>query len=154
MVLKIREANQDDLPALRVCEQEVIKAERPMDPTIKKGEVTYYDLEALISDPRAILLVACDQEKVVGTGYALEKPARPYLDHTHYAYLGFMYTHSSYRGKGVNGQIMKRLRQWAQANGLSELRLTVYSNNEPALRAYEKVGFTDHMIEMRMRTHE
>ncbi|MDO1511942.1 GNAT family N-acetyltransferase [Maribacter confluentis] len=154
MILKIREANLDDLVVLREYEQEVIKAERPMDPTIKNEKVTYYDLEALMSNPRAIIIVACDQEKIVGTGYALEKPARPYLDHTHYAYLGFMYTHPSYRGKGVNGKIMNRLSQWASTNGLSELRLTVYSGNQPALRAYEKVGFNNHMIEMRLRTKE
>lgn len=149
--INIREAVNEDLSTLLLCEQEVIKAERPFDPTIKKEEVTYYDLEALLSNPRAIVLVACDGDKIVATGYGLEKTARHYLDHETYAYLGFMYTDPAYRGKGINADIVSGLKKWAKMLGLNELRLTVYNENEPALRAYEKVGFQKHIVEMRLR---
>ncbi len=149
----IRAAVEDDLPGLLVFEQEVINAERPFDPTIKEGKVTYYNLGDLMKNPRALVLVACDGNRIVATGYGLEKPARHYLDHETYAYLGFMYTDPNYRGKGINGAIISRLQQWAKELGLLELRLTVYEDNEPAIRAYEKVGFKKHIIEMRLRTH-
>lgn len=148
----IRPAIDADLPVLLQCEQEVIRAERPFDSTIKKGTVTYYDLEDLLNNPKAKVLVACAGETIVATGYALEKPARHYLDHETYAYLGFMYTNPDYRGRGINGRIIDELQQWAKEQGLMELRLTVYNENEPALRAYEKVGFKRHIVEMRMRT--
>jgi RimJ/RimL family protein N-acetyltransferase len=150
--IKIREAEKDDLPVLLQFEQEVVNAERPMDPTIKNSDVNYYDLEALLSNTRAKVLVACEGEKIVASGYALEKPARPYLDHKTFAYLGFMYTDPAYRGKGINGNIVNGLQEWASSVGLTEIRLHVYSDNEPAIRAYEKVGFKKHMIEMRLRT--
>ncbi|WP_339629956.1 GNAT family N-acetyltransferase [uncultured Maribacter sp.] len=150
--IKIREAVKNDLPVLLQFEQQVVKAERPFDPTIKNSNVSYYDLEALILNPRAIVLVACEEEKIVASGYAVEKPARPYLDHKTYAYLGFMYTEPAYRGQGINGKIVTSLQEWASSVGLTEIRLHVYSENEPAIRAYEKVGFKKHMIEMRLRT--
>lgn len=150
--ITIREAKLIDLPVLLAYEQEVVEAERPFDPTIKSEKVTYYDLNGLLMNPKAIVLVACDGDTIVGTGYALEKVARHYLDHKAYAYLGFMYTTPAYRGKGINAKIITGLKEWANDHGLTELRLTVYSNNEPALRAYEKVGFKNHMVEMRMRT--
>ena len=150
--IKIREAVKNDLPVLLQFEQQVVKAERPFDPTIKNSDVSYYDLEALILNPRAIVLVACEEEKIVASGYAVEKPARPYLDHKTYAYLGFMYTEPAYRGQGINGKIVTSLQEWASSVGLTEIRLHVYSENEPAIRAYEKVGFKKHMIEMRLRT--
>lgn len=150
--IEIRPAITADLPVLLQCEQEVILAERPFDSTIKNGTVTYYDLEGLLHHPKAKVLVACAGETIVATGYALEKPARHYLDHETYAYLGFMYTNPDYRGMGINGRIIDELRQWAKEQGLMELRLTVYNENEPALRAYEKVGFKRHIVEMRMRT--
>lgn len=150
--ISIREAIQNDLPVLLQYEQEVVKAERPFDPTIRNSDVTYYDIDALMSNPRAIVLVACDGEKIVATGYALEKPARLYLDHETFAYLGFMYTNPDYRGKGINGKIVSRLKEWASSVGLIEIRLHVYSENEPAIRAYEKVGFKNHMVEMRLHT--
>ncbi|MBQ4916136.1 GNAT family N-acetyltransferase [Maribacter sp. MMG018] len=147
----IREAQKTDLPLLLQCEQGVIAAERPFDPTIRNGAITYYDLLDLMENSRAIVLVACDEDKVVATGYALEKPAKHYLDHEVYAYLGFMYTDPEYRGQGINGAIMDRLKKWSLSKGLTELRLTVYNDNEHAIRAYEKVGFKKHMIEMRLR---
>ena len=128
--IKIREAVKNDLPVLLQFEQQVVKAERPFDPTIKNSDVSYYDLEALILNPRAIVLVACEEEKIVASGYAVEKPARPYLDHKTYAYLGFMYTEPAYRGQGINGKIVTSLQEWASSVGLTEIRLHVYSENE------------------------
>lgn len=150
--ITIREAVENDLPVLLQYEQGVVKAERPFDPTIKEADVTYYDLDALMANPRAIVLVACDGDKIVATGYALEKPARHYLDHDTFAYLGFMYTDPEYRGKGINGKIISGLQDWCTKAGLTEIRLHVYCENEPAIKAYEKVGFKRHMIEMRLRT--
>jgi ribosomal protein S18 acetylase RimI-like enzyme len=149
--IKIREAGLEDLPVLLLHEQEVVKAERPLDPTIRNSDVIYYDLESLMANPRAIVLVACVGKKIIATGYALEKPARHYLDHETYAYLGFMYTDPAYRGRGINGKVISSLQKWANDAGLVEMRLHVYSENEPAIRAYEKVGFKPHMVEMRVR---
>jgi GNAT superfamily N-acetyltransferase len=150
--ITIREAVKSDLPVLLKFEQEVVKAERPFDPTIRESDVNYYDLNALMNNPRATVLVACDGDKIVSSGYGLEKPARPYLDHETFAYLGFMFTDHAYRGKGINGLIISGLKDWASKMGLIEIRLHVYTENEPAIKAYEKVGFKKHMIEMRLRT--
>ncbi|WP_339653302.1 GNAT family N-acetyltransferase [uncultured Maribacter sp.] len=150
--ISIRKAVIEDLPVLLQHEQGVIASERPFDPTIRNNDITYYDLHALMSNSRAVVLVACEGEKIVATGYALEKPARHYLDHETFAYLGFMYTDPEYRGRGINGKIISGLQQWVSSIGLVEMRLHVYNENEPAIRAYEKVGFKKHMVEMRFRT--
>lgn len=149
--IKIRYATEDDLHELLQFEQEIIRAERPMDPTIRKGPVYYYELEEMIHDPDIALVVAELAGKLLASGYACSKKARGYLDHDHYAYLGFMYTIPEFRGKGVNRRIIEALRQWAFARGLKELRLTVYDLNDPAIRAYERAGFRKHIVEMRLR---
>jgi GNAT superfamily N-acetyltransferase len=89
---------------------------------------------------------------VIASGYALIKTARPYLNHEEYAYLGFMYTHPDYRGKGVNQLVVEELKKWASTKGMKEIRLTVYDDNIPAIKAYERVGFKKHIIEMRLNT--
>ncbi len=152
--IQIRQATTADLPLLLNCEQEVITAERPFDPTIKQEKTSYYDLVELMENSNALVLVASIENTIVATGYALEKPARHYLDHDTYAYLGFMYTQPAYRGQGINGQIIKKLKEWAISKGLMEVRLTVYDQNDPAIRAYEKVGFKKHIVEMRLRIGE
>lgn len=148
--ITVREAEISDLQTLLKFEQEIIFAERPMDPTIKKGEINYYDIRELMDSPNSQVLVACSGEKVVASGYALIKKARHYLDHQHYGYLGFMYTVPEFRGHGINGRIVVALKKWVISRGLSEIRLTVYNENEPALKAYEKEGFKRHIIEMRL----
>ena len=148
--IEIRQATLEDLPLLLDFEQEIIKAERPFDVTIREDPVSYYDLRQMVQNPESQVVVAEANGKLVASGYAIPKKARHYLDHEWYAYLGFMYTDPEYRGLGINAKIVDELKQWAIQNGFKEIRLTVYSDNLPAIRAYEKVGFKKHIIEMRL----
>ncbi len=150
MEIKIRKANKLDLDTLRVLEQGVIEAERPFDATLGDNPIHYYDLEGLLENPSALLLVATHKNTIISCGYGLEKSARHFLNHEKYAYLGFMFTVPEYRRQGLNARILVKLKSWAIARGLEEIRLTVYNENSAALRAYEKVGFKRHMIEMRL----
>ena len=149
--LTIREARIDDLEALLAFEQELIRAERPFDECIRQDPVHYYDLEELILDPEVAVVVAEFGSQIVSSGSCRIRKARIYLDHQEYAYLGFMYTLPDFRGKGINNLIIDFLASWAAKRDLHELRLTVYDENIPAIRAYEKAGFSRHIIEMRMR---
>lgn len=147
----VREANLDDLRDLLRFEQDLIEAERPFDPTIRTGPLHYYDLEKLIRDENIGVYVAEYRGKLISSGYGMARKARHYLDHEDYAYLGFMYTDPEYRGRGVNFMVLDALKKWAKQQGLTELRLTVYDENIPAVKAYEKAGFEKHIIEMRLR---
>ncbi|MBT8280206.1 MAG: GNAT family N-acetyltransferase [Muriicola sp.] len=146
----IRDAVLNDLPALLKFEEALIDAERPFDPTIRAGEVHYYDLRSYIENKEIKVVVAEINGKVVSSGFGLSKAGRHYLDHDHYAYLGFMYTLPEFRGKGINSMIIDKLKDWAYQNNLPEIRLTVYDDNSPALNAYFKAGFKKHIVEMRL----
>ncbi|RPD41745.1 GNAT family N-acetyltransferase [Chitinophaga barathri] len=148
--IKIREATVNDLDILLTFEQGIVAAERPFDSTLKDGEIHYYDIAAMIYEPHISVVVAELGGKIIGSGYARIDDAKPYLKHAQYAYLGFMYVAPEFRGKGVNRLITENLKEWARGRGLTEMRLEVYADNEPAMRAYEKVGFTRHLLEMRM----
>lgn len=148
--LTIRKATLDDLSILLSFEQGVIKAERPFDETLNDDPITYYDLKELIQSKEASLVIAEIGNALVASGYALVKSGKPYSKYNKYAYLGFMYTHPNYRGKGINSKIIEVLKDWSYSKGLKEIRLTVYDENLNAIRAYEKVGFKKHMIEMRL----
>ena len=146
----IREATIKDLEPLLEMEQGLISAEKPFDPTIRQPPVVYYDLKSMLQKEAYYVVVAEKDDQIVSSGYATVKPARPYLDHKEYAYLGFMFTLPEYRGRGINSRIVEVLKKWARSKGLFEVRLTVYPENQPAIRAYEKAGFVKHLIEMRI----
>jgi RimJ/RimL family protein N-acetyltransferase len=146
-----RKATPSDLSTLLLFEQEIIKAERPFDPTIRPDPVRYYDLEGMLVDPQVEVQVAEAEGELVGVGYARVSESRHFLDHTQHAYLGFMYVVPAHRGTGVIQRILEVLKEWAFSRGLTELRLEVYSENTNAIRAYEKAGFMPLMTEMRLR---
>jgi ribosomal protein S18 acetylase RimI-like enzyme len=152
--LTIRKATLDDLDILLGFEQAVIAAERPFDITIKSGDVRYYDLEGLISAPHVEIVVAESGSEIIGSGYARIESSEPYLKHLQHAYLGFMYVVPGHRGKGVNKKIIEALEQWSISQDVTEMRLEVYINNLAAIKAYEKSGFTGHMLEMRVDLSE
>jgi len=145
-----RKAQPADLNTLLSFEQGIITAERPFDSTLKEGEIHYYDLAKLIDDPNFEVIVAELDGEVIGSGYARITQSKDYLKHDRHCYLGFMYVKPEHRGKGINNLVLEALKQWTKSQGINELRLEVYNNNQPAIRAYEKAGFTPNLLEMRM----
>ncbi|WP_300688831.1 GNAT family N-acetyltransferase [Chryseobacterium sp.] len=148
----IREATEKDLEILLTFEQGIVTAERPFNSTLKDGEIHYYDLSEFIKSPDAILIVAEEDNEIVGSGYALiKKPEKDYNNFENYAYLGFMYVKPEYRGKGINKVITDELVGWSKSKGISEVRLDVYAQNESAIKAYEKAGFEPLLLTMRLK---
>jgi GNAT superfamily N-acetyltransferase len=146
----LRTATELDLPTLLRLEQAIINDERPFDRTIKDDPVHYYDLNELLASPLAELVVAEIAGEIVGVGYARIDEAEQFKKCSRYAYLGFMFVVPEHRGKGINARVMEYLKQWTISHGITELFLEVYSDNEKAIRAYEKVGFKRYMNWMRM----
>jgi GNAT superfamily N-acetyltransferase len=148
--ITIRKAKETDLEKLLEFEQGIIKAERPFDPTLKEDKIHYYDIQKMISNPHIEIVVATIEDEIIGSGYARIEEAKPYLNHKSFAYLGFMFTDPNHRGKGVNAKIIETLKDWCRIQNIYELRLDVYNDNHSAVKAYEKVGFQKHLINMRM----
>ena len=150
MHVTVRPATPGDLAALLRFQQGVVEAERPFDPTLKDGSVHYYDIAALMASTDVHFLVAECGSDLVGCGFARIEAAKHYLKHPMHAYLGLMYVDPSHRGQAVNGKIVDALKTWCRARQITELRLEVYSGNRAAIRAYQKQGFAEHMLEMRL----
>lgn len=146
----VRNATFADLGVLRRFEQAIVDAERSFDPTLRSGEVQYYDIERLLTHPDARMVFAQAANDVIGCGLARIDASKPYLRHAQHGYLGLMYTDEAFRGRGVNRMIVAALTDWCLSRGVMELRLDVYSDNQPAIRAYERSGFSKHLVEMRM----
>lgn len=84
-------------------------------------------------------LVACVEGEVVamaGLNLFTKSPRRG-----HVGYLG-MAVHDKWQSKGIGTALMKAAIDLADKwLNLSRLELTVYTDNEPALRLYKKLGF-------------
>lgn len=149
--MTIRPATIEDLPILLDFEQKIIEAERPMDPTlIQDKEISYYNIEDYILSDHTEVVVAEIEGEIVGSGYGQIRDRKEFFKQKQLGYIGFIYVKDQHRGKGVSQEIIKYLCDWFKSKNLEEIRLTVYDQNPRAIRAYEKVGFEKHLVEMRV----
>lgn len=149
-MIRLREATLDDLSTLLEFEQDLIAYERQFAPHLRKNKFHYYDLNAYIEDPNVCVVVAENNEGLLGSGYALIRENKPYKAPSLYVYLGFMYVIPAYRGQGINGKIMEYLIHWGKKEGYSEFQLEVFAENEQALKAYTKAGFVPEILTLRI----
>ena len=140
----------NDMGILIEFEQEIIRAERPFDNSLKEVNIHYYHFQDLLRSPNAKVLVIEIQNEIIGSGYALIKEAEPYLKYDHFAYLGLMYVKPAHRGKGINQLVLLKLKEWVMEKEITEIRLVVYDENTHAINAYKKAGFKPYVLEMRM----
>lgn len=148
--LIIRTALPTDIAKLQVFEQGVISAERPFDDTFKTEKIHYYDLDSLISDENVELVVAQVNDELIACGYAKILKTKAYVKYPFYSYLGFMYVAPEYRGQGINQQVIDTLAKWSQEQGINNMHLDVFADNESAVKAYRKSGFSQYLLEMRV----
>lgn len=148
----LREARRGDYESLLALEQKVIAAERPYNALLKESGAYYYDIGKLISDQGSRLVVGEVSGAIIATGYAQVRQSKPALEHDNHGYLGFMYVAEEYRGLGLNKVLLQDLVSWGQQQGVTNFYLDVYAENKPAIRAYEKFGFRNSLLEMKLDT--
>lgn len=150
--IEIRAAQPSDLSTLLEFEQGVIAAERPHASDLKETEISYYDLEGIISSRQSKLLVAEVDAELIGSGFVRIECSKAYHKSEQHGYLGFMYVAANWRGNGVNKCILDELINWGQARGIVDYKLDVYAGNQAAIRAYEKRGFAANLLEMTLES--
>ncbi len=150
-LIHIRTATAADLATLLDFEQKIIATERPMDPTLIQDQpISYYPIADYLDADDTEVLVAVAGDQIVGSVYGQIRPRKPFFQTTHLGYIGFMYVRKNFRGQGVSQSLIKHITQWFDQHNITEVILTVYAQNPRAIRAYEKVGFEQHLIEMRL----
>lgn len=97
-------------------------------------------------EPRALLLVAETQERIVG--WCRVFPCTFGNKSRHVADVGIG-VHQDFRGRGIGKALMQNAIAWARENGFEKLTLDLYASSKTAQHLFENVGF--HIIGT--RTH-
>lgn len=84
-----------------------------------------------------VVLVAVVDEQIVGLlDFHREKQPQA----AHGGQFG-MSVAREHRGLGIGGALIERLLEWAREHRMTRIELQVFSNNAPAIRLYERMGF-------------
>ena len=101
-----------------------------------EGEKEY--IEMMHEAPRSVLYVAIKDGEVVGTVSLNGLPRRM----SHRAELGITVLMSEW-GKGLGNRLMETVIEYAKNSGIEIIELAVRSDNERAIRLYEKHDFKE-----------
>ena len=148
-----------DEASVRRAFVELQEAERVLDPHMPPGEqvVDAYleDLFDQCEKTKGTFYVAVEDSTGRVAGYVAvlgEVPSdEPDDDPTPYAYLSDLIVLSDFRGRGVATQLTGVAEAHARGLGMSRIRLQALARNADARRLYERVGYSDHIVQMEKR---
>lgn len=105
------------------------------------------EVRQALADPATRIFVAEADGAVIGTA-RIEFAERPYF---RIVDVRRVFVRAEWRRRGVAGQLMRAAEEAAVAGGAREARLTVVTENEPAITFYRHRGYGDFAIRLRKR---
>lgn len=113
------------------------------DPASDIRKAVQYALRSHSDTPGGLVILSRNDAELTGVAVTNKTGMQGYIPDNILVYIA---THKAYRGQGIGRQLM------TEAIGASEgdMALHVESNN-PALRLYESLGFTNKYLEMRLK---
>ncbi|MBD5144939.1 MAG: GNAT family N-acetyltransferase [Ruminococcus sp.] len=138
--IKIREAVINDLPyIIEIMADDTLGRQREI--YTAPLEQCYIDaFNNICDDKNSILLVVCDDEKVIGS---LQITFTQYLSHkgSMRATIENVHVAENYRNLGIGTQLMKYAVNLARDKNCSIVQLTSNKTRKDAHRFYERLGF-------------
>jgi putative acetyltransferase len=96
-----------------------------------------HDFQMKLITSGAPVFYAVDGERVVGWA-DVSAAANPRLAHRGFLGMGLVRSH---RGQGLGPKLLDAALARAKTFGLEKVELSVYTENQPAIRLYQKAGF-------------
>ncbi len=106
--------------------------------------LTYY--RDLLEDPTALLLVAWQEDKVVGHLVGLLSEPTPTRLAVRFAVLQSIRVEPELRGERIGDLLTERFLEWGREQGCVRAVVTAYVDNHDAQRFYERHGFVGQSI--------
>jgi ribosomal protein S18 acetylase RimI-like enzyme len=95
----------------------------------------------LLAENREALIVAEENNKIVG--YLLYKldASYPFKVKEKWAYISDLYVLPEYRRRGIGNALINQMEEIVKKSGIYKVRLLVWGENTNALEFYKKLGF-------------
>lgn len=138
-------ATKEDIPTLvDFIVQEAIEAEG-REPNSELVELITRGVSAPFDDPRLARywkLVHKPTDRRIAGSISIVTEWSDW-NSTNYWWIQSMFLVDEFRGKGLMDFLIKQVEEQGRKEGAKELRLYVHTENKRAVRAYEKVGFSE-----------
>jgi ribosomal protein S18 acetylase RimI-like enzyme len=122
-----------------------------MTPPEQLGAEYVHALRKEAEDAGGLILVATRNDEILGYCSLHTKcDTRDELDEIfyEYSYIGDLGVRADFRGQGIGRQLIHEASVTARRYGMTRLRLTVLAANQRGRAFYERLGFSEHLIEV------
>ncbi len=105
----------------------------------QKRQPDTYWLEYVTPAPQegAIHIAQCGQDIIGMTG--IRRRVNPKTEHS--ATIWGVFVHPAWQRQGIASALLKASFDWAQTRAITIVKLAVVTSNQPAIKAYERLGF-------------
>ena len=154
----LRDATSADRPFLLDAIAALNDHERALHDTRLPGaeiaEAYFAKISAAITTDHGSIVVALSGDRRVGymacrvgTGDAVAETA----DSNRFGYISDVFVTSDTRGRGIAALLVAEAERRLRPYGVTRLRLSSLTNNDQAIRAYRKAGFSDYEVTLEKR---
>ena len=147
--VEVRRAVQGDLPdVLALLEElnEVQRAWRVFPPREDYREQLLGRYRTALDRTDSVVLVATDGDRIVGTAFGHVHVPSSFSDEPAMELAG-VFVSSSHRGRGIGLALSQEVARFAKDVGVRRVTLKTFVQNEPALRFWERIGFSPRMVQ-------
>jgi len=162
-MIVIRKARLKDIDTLISLENELYdtqveylkesKSQNLDDFSLKKNSNTFLKkfILKMIRSKNGLVLIAEFEKEIAGYLIIFIKKNIPIFKLEKLAEITDVYIKEEFRGTGISNKLRDEILNWCKIKKISSITLDMLPNNIHAKMIYEKWGFTEFLIEMRMR---
>lgn len=161
-MIVIRKAKLKDIDLILNFEKKLIKSADDIinkycpqyfaDYQLKKNyeEILCKYIKGRIYSKNDAIFIAQINGKAVGHIIISIKKSHPIFKMDKYGRINTVYIEEKFRGKSISSKLKDEALKWFKKKYITRVSLNVFPNNQKAINAYKKWGFSTGLIEMRM----
>ena len=150
--MDIRIAHVDDLQSIKELWKEMMDFHRIRDEYFARSDEGHERFgeyaRSNIESPEWLVMVAVEDEQVIGFSMGRIAAYPPVFKHSHYGFVADIVVNESYRGRGIGRQLFEHMLPWFREQGVFRVEIEVASTNEVSQAFWTRMGFREYMKKM------
>jgi len=146
--VEITVATDSHVPGIVEVWKEFMDFHKDIDPRFPMSKNAYVNWEKhlrdLMKSEDALVLVALDEDPVVGYSISLISKYPPVFERETYGFIASMAVQSNYRRKGIGERMLGKIYEWFELLNIDKIELTVTAKNQIGYSFWKKHGFQDY----------